>query len=80
MATLDTEFILKRAAAKKLENVRTLNCWGSNLEDVSWLNIVMYHKLHFEPSFIFPVPQYLCRSIRAMQHYYYLVLVRNTDY
>ena len=35
MATLDTSFILKRAAAKKLEHVKTLNCWGSNLENVS---------------------------------------------
>jgi len=38
MATLDTNFILKRAAAKKLEHVKTLNCWGSNLENVSTLN------------------------------------------
>jgi len=35
MATLDTSFILKRAAAKRLEHVKTLNCWGSNLENVS---------------------------------------------
>ncbi|XP_065896943.1 cilia- and flagella-associated protein 410-like [Dysidea avara] len=37
MATLDTSFILKRAAAKKLEHVKTLNCWGSNLENVQAL-------------------------------------------
>jgi Leucine-rich repeat (LRR) protein len=37
MASLTEDMILKKSRAKKLEHVKTLNCWGCKLEDITIL-------------------------------------------
>ena len=36
--SLSEELVLKRSKAESLDAVRTLNCWGCNLDDVELLS------------------------------------------